>query len=70
MFLVLALAFGLLCFLSKGNKVLSFIFGVIAFLSLVTWFKTGVGFDFLNWTDNPKVPEVDIPDNIPLPGGN
>lgn len=65
LFLGLALLFGLFSIIAGGAKKrgISLTFGILAMLSLITWFNDiGV----LPWLDNPTGPE--IPDNIPIPG--
>ena len=64
LFLGLAVLFGIFSMIAGGAKKRGFslTFGILAMLSLITWFNMiGV----LTWLDNPS---VDIPDNIPIPG--
>lgn len=53
--------------MAKKNGFVLF-FGVLAFLTFIAILKGGIGFDLLDWGNNPKVPDVELPDNIPLPG--
>lgn len=65
LFLGLAVLFGIFSMIagSAKKKGFSLTFGILAMLSLITWFNMiGV----LAWLDNPTGPE--IPDNIPIPG--
>lgn len=65
LFLGLALLFGIFSMIAGAAKKRGFslTFGILAMLSLITWFNMiGV----LAWLDNPTGPE--IPDNIPIPG--
>ena len=49
-----------------GSKGFAKFFGVLSFLCFVTWLASGPGFDFMNFVNDPK---VNVPDNIPIPGG-
>lgn len=57
--------FSIICF-KAGKKGFGFTAGIVGFLLFVAWLKSGPGFNALDWFNNPS---VDVPDNIPIPGG-
>jgi len=66
--LIVAVAFAvfsIICF-KAGKKGFGWSAGIIAMLVFVTWLRSGPGFAFLDFLNNPS---VNVPDNIPIPGG-
>ena len=68
MFLALAIALALFSLIAGAAKYkgISKVCGVAALLAFVAWLASGPGFALLKWLDNPS---VDVPENIPIPGG-
>lgn len=68
MLVIVAIVLAIVSFIAgaAGKKAVSIGFGLLAGLTFIIWLKSGPGFSFLDWMDNPTGPE--IPDNIPVPG--
>jgi hypothetical protein len=68
--LVLAIAailaiFSIICF-KAGKKGFGLTAGIVSILVFITFLRSGPGFELLDWMNDPS---VDVPDNIPIPGG-
>ena len=48
-----------------NKKGLSVFFGILSIITFIAFLKTGLGFDILDWGNDPS---VDVPDNIHVPG--
>lgn len=59
LFLILAIGLAVLAILcaKSGYKLFSMFLGLVAFISFIAFIR------------NPSLPAVNLPDNIPLPGG-
>jgi hypothetical protein len=62
--IVLAI-FSVICF-KAGKKGFGFTAGIISFLVFIAFLRSGPGFALLDWMNDPS---VNVPDNIPIPGG-
>jgi len=66
--LLIAIGLGVFSMIAfkAGKKGVGMTFGIISMLLLIGWLASGPGFAILDFVDDPK---VDVPDNIPIPGG-
>lgn len=68
MLIVIAVVLAIFAGLAKSAKMngVAKFAGIAAFLVFIGWLASGPGFAMLDFVKNPS---VNVPDNIPIPGG-
>lgn len=71
MAILIAILLAIFSFIAKkaDYKLVSRVLGVSAFLVFVGWLASGPGFAIVEFFQDPSTVKVNVPDNIPLPGG-